>query len=548
MTRGERWTYACLATIGVALTLAFGAWWFAGDHVPNNFPGWLHAVDIAMFILLSYVVWFQIGNELFSWYIAAFMRHPRRPYEAKPGLRVALLTAFVPGKEPYDVLERTLNAMVSAEYPHDTWILDEGDDAMVKNICRRLGAKHFSRKGKPPYNTTHGKFKAKTKGGNYNAWFADHGPAYDIVAQHDVDFVPHTDFLTKTLGYFSDPDVAFVGTPQIYGNKDESWIARGAAEQAYGFYGHMQKGLYGHDMSLFIGANHVVRMAAHNQIEGYAGHIVEDHLTGMKFYAKRWKSVYVPEVLAVGEGPATWDAYFSQQMRWAYGLIDILLRHSPALFTRMKTNHIVNYFILQQTYFYGLAQAIGIFLISLYFAFGFEATSMNFKPLLVLYVPLLAWQIVMFFWLQRFNVDLQEERGFLWRGRILTLAAWPIYVVAFLSALVGRKLTYAVTPKGKAAEEETSPALFLPHAILGAISAVGIWLGTITGHDAPQILFWAIVNTATMYGLVCMVLWPTYIRRMKAIVALATLPISLRSILQMRGTGFKARPLYMTND
>ena len=43
----------------------------------------------------------------------------------------------------------------------------------------------------------------------------------------------------------------------------------------------------------------------------------------MRFHAGRWESVYVPEALAVGEGPTTWAAYFNQQYRWAFGCMNI---------------------------------------------------------------------------------------------------------------------------------------------------------------------------------------------------------------------------------
>jgi len=75
------------------------------------------------------------------------------------------------------------------------------------------------------------------------------GNSYDIVAQIDTDFVPKPSFLLKTLGYFKNPQVAFVGTPQIYSNDSSSFIARGAAEQTYTFYGPILRGLYGMDMT-----------------------------------------------------------------------------------------------------------------------------------------------------------------------------------------------------------------------------------------------------------------------------------------------------------
>jgi cellulose synthase/poly-beta-1,6-N-acetylglucosamine synthase-like glycosyltransferase len=499
MTSGERSIYMFFMFVGVGLTIVFATWWFKPSHVPGNFGGWGHVVDYIAFALLSYVVWYQVCYELFSWYLTAFMKRAAHPPVPSAGMRVALLTAFVPSKEPYDVLEKTLQAMINVMYPHDTWVLDEGNDPETMRLCQKWGAKHYSRHGIAKYNTENGKFKARTKAGNYNSWFVQFASRYDIVGQHDVDFVPKKTFFSHTLGYFNDEEVAFVGTPQIYGNKKESWIARGAAEQAYGFYGPIQKGLYGHDMSLFIGANHIVRVAAHDDVEGYSGHIVEDHLTGMKFYAKRWKSVYVPEILAIGEGPATWDSYFSQQMRWAYGLIDILFKHSPKIFREMRFVHAANYFLLQQYYFYGIAQVIGITLITLYFISGFEATSMRLLPLVALYVPLIIWQFIIFFWLQRFNVNPKNESGLLWRGRLLSLAAWPVYFMAFVGVIRNKRLTYVVTPKGAGQIQHVPLSLFLPHFVLGLITLIGVIIGFATGHSAPQILFWGILNTFFMF-------------------------------------------------
>lgn len=528
MTKPQRAVYLLLVAIGIVFTSAFAVWWFALSHIPVNFHGALHSIDILLFLLLSYVVWYQIVNELFAWSAASSMKHPR-PLTPEKGLKVAFLTAFVPGKEPYDILEKTLKAMVEAEYPHDTWLLDEGDDTEAKRLCRRYNVKHYTRKGKAQYNTPKGPYKIKTKGGNYNSWYDQHGDTYEFVAQLDVDFVPNKDFLTKTLGYFRDPDVAFVGSPQIYGNTDASWIARGAAEQAYNFYGSMQKGFFGADMQLFIGANHVVRVKAHTSIDGYAGHIVEDHLTGMKLYANKWKSVYVPEVLAIGEAPATWHAYFSQQTRWAYGLIHILFTQSPRLFWKMKARHVINYFLLQQYYFYGLAQVIGVVLLTLYFLFGVQATSMSLLPLILLYVPVLIWQQVLFLWLQRFNIDPDNESGLMVKGKLLNWAAWPVYFLAFVGVIMGKRLTYTVTPKGKEQIMKTNLWLFLPHFILGSLTLIDIIASVYLHHQAVQLLFWAVVNTIIMYYFVSSVVLERLIQPVK------TLFVPAKVALQVKG-------------
>lgn len=435
------------------------------------------------------------------------MRHPV-PMKPESGKKVALLTAFVPGKEPYDILENTFQAMTAVEYPHDTWVLDEGDDIRVKALCKKYGVIHFSRKGIAKYNTETGHFKAKTKAGNYNAWFDAHGHEYEFAAQHDVDFAPTKDFLNKTLGYFKDPTVGFVGSPQIYGNVKESWIARAAAEQAYGFYGSIQKGLFGQDMQLFIGANHVIRIKAHDSIGGYSGHIVEDHLTGMRLYSHGWKSVYVPEILLVGEGPATWDAYFSQQTRWAYGLIDILFRHTPQLAPKMKLHHAINYTLLQQYYFFGVAQIIGLSLIFIFFSFGIESTAMSLNTLLILYPSFVIMQIIITLWMQRSYIDPKNESGFYILGKLLNIVVWPIYVLALASALVGKKLTYQVTPKGSVQSESVpSLGIFVTQLAIGSIAALSILMSFVNDRYSPLLLFWSLITLSIMYFVILYVSW-----------------------------------------
>jgi len=499
LVRGKyRYVQLFLVGFGFLLTAYFAYFWFNPLHIPHNFSGYLHIFDYLIFLVLSYIVWQQIIKEAFSWWISLDMKLPVEVLPEKDK-KIAFVTAFVPGKEPYEVLEKTLYAMVTADYLHDSWVLDEGDDLHVKEICEAYGAKHFSRYGKVHFNRTKGRFKAKTKAGNYNSWFAINGYKYDYVAQLDVDFVPNKNFLTSTIGYFQDSKVAFVGTPQIYGNQNESFIARGAAEQAFGFYGTMQRGFSNTDMSLFIGANHVVRVSALDNIGWYSGHIVEDHLTGMHFYAKGWKSVYVPQVLAVGEGPATWSAYFSQQMRWAYGLMDIYFKKSPKILRKMKLKHAIRYFLLQQHYFDGVAQVLAIGLITLYFIFGFQATTMSLFYLVLLYVPLILWQQVIYIWLQRYNVDYKNEIGLHLLGRLVTIASWPIYFIAFWSVITGKKINYKVTPKGDCAEHEICPQLFLPHFIIGSVTLAGLLISMVTDYDVIHMVVLAAINTILMY-------------------------------------------------
>jgi len=517
MDRRQRIQFFALLFIGLGVTAAFGIWWFEPHHIAQNFGGAFHLFDYVLFVVLTYIVWHQIVMELFAWYVAAHVKEPDRSIVPEDGLRVAYCTAFVPGAEPYSILERTLEAMVGVDYPHDTWLLDEGDDAEAKAICKRHGVHHYSRKGKDEFNTDSGRFVRKTKGGNYNSWLHHHDQEYDIVAQHDVDFIPRKDFLVRSLGYFRDPSVAFVGGPQVYGNLDESWIARGAAEQTYGFYGLMQKGFYGLDMTLLIGANHLVRTEAYRDIDGYAAHIAEDMLTGMKLYAhkSKWKSVYLPDALLLGEGPSTWVAYFGQQMRWAYGCMDIVFRYAPGILPKMSLRRIFNYVVLQQFYFSGVAQVAGVCLLTLYFLFGVSPGNLGLTPILELYVPLVLYQFIFQLWLQRLNVDPKTERGFFLRGKLLSLASLPIFFLAFMGVIRGKRLTYIVTPKGAQQETERTPSLFVPHFILGSITLIDMVFGVALRHVAGPMIFWAALNTLCMYAFFFSEAAPAFVFRAK---------------------------------
>lgn len=253
-------------------------------------------------------------------------------------------------------------------------------------------------------------------------------------------------------------------------------------------------------MTLLIGANHIMRVDAYKDIGGYSAHIVEDMLTGMKLYTHNWKSVYVPEVLLVGEGPISWESYFNQQLRWSYGCMDIVFRHAPALFAKMTKRFVFNYVLLQQFYFIGIAQTVGVILLTLYFIFGVTSAHMNFLPILVIYIPLLVYQQIFQLWIQRFNIQPKIERGLLLRGKLLFIAAWPVYLLAFVGAIRRKHLTYVVTPKGSQQGGVTyNPALFIPHFLLGSITLLDVLLGFFLHHGAMQLIFWALLNTVLMY-------------------------------------------------
>ena len=510
MSRREQLVYLLLLSGMVWLTARYALWWFDGDHLPANRPddgSWLALLaNLGPFVLLTVLEALRVLQMAVTWVFALFMRRAV-PQQPRAGVRVAVLTAIVPGKEPVSMLEETLGAMQRIRHSEkfDIWVLDEGGDAEVRSLCARMGVHHFSRHGVPAYNQPDGPFKAKTKAGNHNAWADQHGHDYDVVAQMDLDHLPTEDFLEVTLGYFNDPDVAYVIAPQVYyRNAEASWIARGADEQNFGFSALTQRGANHLGMPIFIGSNHLVRSAALESVGGYASHIVEDHLTGMQLLTttnpatgRRWKGVFTEAIISHGEGPSRWSSYLSQQLRWSYGLVDILRRHSLGLLLRMRPSQALG-FALIQSYYVSMAAILllGLGLTTSHLFFGVDAVDVSFAGWLGHWLPQLMGSVAMWYWLQRFYLR-PNDRGWGLKGILVGMGAVVTYLQACVMCLFRRPLAYVITPKGEVGTREPW-RLFSWQLVIMAVSLVALGWSLWQGTGAPTIRAWGVLTVLQM--------------------------------------------------
>jgi hypothetical protein len=250
------WDYASFGVLTVlawaALAWCLAAWFTQADWQ-------VHPILLgSLTLLLAY----HVAIQQCRWCLLLLMRRPT-PKPLRAGWRVGVATTFVPGAESLEMLEDTVKALVAMAYPHDTWVLDEGDDGEVKALCARLGARHFSRKPFAHYQTSRGPFQARSKHGNYNAWLDACGFAqYNILVNFDPDHVPEPTFLHEVLGYFDDPRVGYVQAAQAYYNQRASFIARGAAEETYAYYSATQMASYALGLPIVTGCHTAHRVAA----------------------------------------------------------------------------------------------------------------------------------------------------------------------------------------------------------------------------------------------------------------------------------------------
>jgi cellulose synthase/poly-beta-1,6-N-acetylglucosamine synthase-like glycosyltransferase len=508
--RRDRVAIVVVATLQLLVTAALLGYVLWPSHWPDLQSGrWvanvLSVIGLTVLVLVQGLVAFR---GFVTTYFVVNGRDPI-PMQSPPGLRVAVLTTIVPGKEPVDLVFNTLRAMLRLRHngPLDVWLLDEGDSPEVRSMCEEIGVRHFSRKGVERWNQPTGRFKTKTKHGNHNSWRDQHAAGYDVVAQMDPDHVPYPHFLERTIGYFSDPDVGFVVAPQVYGNITESFVARGAAQMSYIFHGVTQRGGNKFGAPILIGTNHLYRPATFDAIGGYQDSIIEDHLTAMVVYATKnpgtgnhWKGVYTPDVQAVGDGPATYSDWFSQQKRWAYGMWEVIRQHSFTVIPKMpKRSQRVSFILLQTHYpFTGLAWLGGIFLFCLYLIGGISVTQLSFWTWMGLFLANSALAFAVVQMLSRFNLAAHERQSWNLTGMALDVVTGPVFCAAALAQLAGRPLVYVVTAKGSASTGDTWRT-FRPHLLWLGVSAAAVLAGVLLRHNYAPLQFWAVTT-----GVICL--------------------------------------------
>src|SRR5213080_2440770 len=80
----------------------------------------------------------------------------------------AALVGFGRSLQRFSVIELQLRALAAVEYPHDAWVLDEGNDPAVRAAAERVKVDYFTRQDIPVYDQAGPPFAATTKAGNVN--------------------------------------------------------------------------------------------------------------------------------------------------------------------------------------------------------------------------------------------------------------------------------------------------------------------------------------------------------------------------------------------
>lgn len=454
----------------------------------------LSIISITVGLLLLFTEWMgylqSVVTSILFWKKNKRKKVFLSSFELLPTLDVMIATY----NEPVDLLKRTIVAAQLMDYPdhlYEILVCDDGRREDVRKLCEELNVQHITRKD-----------NKHAKAGNLNhAMKVSKG---EIIVTMDADMIPKVNFMKETLGYFSDPKVAFVQAPQAFYNDDPfqfNLFASDRVNNEQDFFMRMledKKDRF--NATMYIGSNALFRRDALEKIGGFAtGVITEDMATGMLLQANGWQTVFVNKVVAVGLAPETYKDLLKQRDRWCRGNIQVMRKWNPLKAKGLSFMQKLLYLDGIHYWFFGVYKIVYLISPILYLVFGIVVLNATFLELLIFWIPaFLSAQVFA-------SIISDKKRTTMWTNvydsALAPSMAWSVLSEAFLK----RDINFNVTRKGI----QTSERQFLWrasgfHIVLGVLSIVGI-SRVILSLIAPEMvslnpnsvlinLFWVIYN------------------------------------------------------
>jgi cellulose synthase/poly-beta-1,6-N-acetylglucosamine synthase-like glycosyltransferase len=235
------------------------------------------------------------------------------------------------------VLERLVRNVAAFDYPYhllEIQVLDDSTDetvAIASSLVDKLKAagidadhvRRCSRDGYKAGALAHGLQRCKG----------------EFIAVFDADFLPESDFLLQTIGYFNDAEIGAVQVRWDHLNRNYNLLTRLLAMTLDAHFTIEQRGRSaGENFINFNGTAGVWRRLCIEDAGGWsADTLTEDLDLSYRAQLKGWRIAYVEDYAAPAEIPMLMPAIRSQQYRWNKGgaevarklLLRVLFSDSP---------------------------------------------------------------------------------------------------------------------------------------------------------------------------------------------------------------------------
>lgn len=367
--------------------------------------------------------------------------------------------------EPEFILRRTIIGCQALNYPHKTiYLLDDTRRPEIKALAAELGCEYKTR----PDN-------AHAKAGNLNHTI----PQTDgeLIVIFDADFVPTKNFLTRTIGFFQDAQVALVQTPQTFYNPDP--IARNLGledvltPEEEVFYRQIQPFRDAAGGVICAGTSFVVRRSALLETGCFfTGSLSEDYFTGIQLAAKGYRLVYLNEKLSAGLAAETIAAQALQRVRWAQGTLQaFFITANPLTIPGLRPIQRLAHLEGLLHWFTSLSR-LGFLFIPLAYAFwGVIPIRATPSEALYYFLPYFLVQLTTASWLNH------RSRSALLADIYSLILCFPLAMTVIQVMVRPFSKGFRVTPKGATSDRFTfNWQLAFPLMVMFLASAISLWI------------------------------------------------------------------------
>ncbi|MGL6194120.1 MAG: glycosyltransferase [Thermoguttaceae bacterium] len=238
--------------------------------------------------------------------------------------------------EPEEILRETVISCNAIDYPHETFLLDDGNRDSIRLLAEELGVKYIAR---PNHDCA--------KAGNLN--YAMQQTSGEFIVILDADHVPFRHLIDRMIGYFDDPKMGYVQSPHSVYNFDNvsgDWSPKTQQywEDVNLFHYTVQLGRNHWNAACFCGSAVMFRRSALESVGNFATETVtEDLHTGLRIIAKGWKSLAISEPLIVGQAPEDIHSFNTQRVRWGQGNLSVMHYDNPLTMKGLTIAQRLNY-------------------------------------------------------------------------------------------------------------------------------------------------------------------------------------------------------------
>jgi cellulose synthase/poly-beta-1,6-N-acetylglucosamine synthase-like glycosyltransferase len=286
-------------------------------------------------ILVAYFFVLSILG-IYGWHryylVYEYMKNRHRVPGPPPAMaELPVVTIQLPIFNEMYVVDRLIDAVCGIDYPKDRLeiqVLDDSTDE-TRDIAQ-LAVRRQAERGFDIH------YIHRTDRTGYKAGALDAALSVargEFVAIFDADFVPTTDFLMKTVGYFENPKVALVQARWGHINQGYSLLTKIQSILLDGHFvlehgGRNRAGCFFN----FNGTAGVWRRTAISDAGGWQHDtLTEDLDLSYRAQLRGWQFLFLPDLVTPAEVPVEMNAFKSQQHRWAKGSIQTCRKVLPAI-------------------------------------------------------------------------------------------------------------------------------------------------------------------------------------------------------------------------